>query len=117
MGHLPHLEIRIILKCNVRSRETLLLFIIVQDTYYYRLLLLYPFILSYFRNQTTCVMAVLLVTVAGIVTTHSLEARSIDAGDDVDFSAGPSISGITAGTGTALRSPQRLMAFDAGVAR
>lgn len=62
-------------------------------------------------------VAILLVTVGGIVATHSLEARPVDAGDDVDFGAGPSVSGITAGTGAALRSPRCLTAFDVGVAR
>lgn len=98
-----------------------MIFIIAQDTYYcrffWKLLLLYAFILFILQIRTTCVVAILLVTVGGIVATHSLEARPVDTGDDVDFGAGPSVSGITAGTGAALRSPRCLTAFDVGIAR
>lgn len=62
-------------------------------------------------------MAILLVTIADFVATHSLEARPVDAGDEVDFGADPSVSGITADTGAALRSSWCEAAFDAGVAR
>lgn len=62
-------------------------------------------------------MVNLLVTVAEIVAPHSLVARPVDAGDDVDeFGADLSISGITADAGAALGSPRGVTAIDAGVA-
>lgn len=61
-------------------------------------------------------MVILLVTLADIVAPHSLEARPVDAGDDVDFGADLSVSGITAETGAALGSPRCVAAIDAGVA-
>jgi len=60
---------------------------------------------------------ILPVTFANVVAPHSREAWPLRTGDDVDFDAGPSASGVTAGTGTALGSARCVATFGAGVAR
>lgn len=57
------------------------------------------------------------VTVADAVALHPREAWPVRAGDDVDFDADPSVSGVTVGTGTALGSARSVATFGARVAR
>lgn len=52
-----------------------------------------------------------------VVAPHPLVARPLNAGDDMDFGAGPSVSGVTATTRAALGSARCVAAIDAGVAR
>lgn len=58
------------------------------------------------------------VTIIGIVvTSHPLVTRALNAGDDIDFDADSSVSGVTAKTGAALGSARCVATIDAGVAR
>lgn len=112
LGHRSHLENRIV-SVQLSNCEIHIIFVVIK--------------VSSSIHHFTFIMNLIVIEVKDdflpitiivvVVTPHPLEARPLNAGNDMDFGADPSVSGVTAKTGAALGSARCVTAIDAGVAR